>query len=75
MKLHEREKLVRAAGMDLSGKLLEWMSEGQPQLTGGEELKVVGGELGRYVSQMAKYQIRRERHGDEDTPGGLADGG
>lgn len=72
MKLHEREKIVRDAKLALSKKILEWMQEHSEKLTFAEELRVVGGELGDYISRMAKYEIRRERHGDDSRPGGLA---
>lgn len=72
MKIHEREKTVRQAKRVLSEKLLEWMQEYAEKLTFAEELRVVGGELGDYISRMAKYQIRRDRHGDDNKPGGLA---
>jgi len=72
MQLHEREKMVRQAEIDLSEKMLDWMREWSSKLTEGEELKVVQKELNRFVASTAKYMIRRERHGDEDKPGGLA---
>ena len=71
MKLHEREEIVRKAEADFLAKMLDWMQEWGDQLTDGEELRVVGGLLGGHLTTMAKYQIREERHGDEDTPGGL----
>jgi hypothetical protein len=74
MRLHEREKIVREAELALSEKLLEWMQEYSDKLTFGEELRVISKELGGTVSRMAKYEIRRERHGDDSKPGGLADG-
>ena len=72
MKLHEREKVVHEAKMDLAEKVLEWMQTHRKNLTTAEELKVVSGEFGDYMQRMAKYAIRRERHGDENQPGGLA---
>jgi len=72
VKLHPREEKVRQARLALSEKLIEWMREGADELTFAEELRVVGGELGDYVGRMAKYEIRRERHGDDQKPGGMA---
>lgn len=71
MRVHEREKIVREAQSDLSEKLLDWMTKHDDQLTFAEELRVIAGVLGDHLSQMAKYEIRRERHGDENKPGGL----
>lgn len=72
MELHERQKIVREAKLALSEKVLEWMQEYTDSLTFAEELSVVSGELGDYLKRMAKYQIRRDRHGDDQKPGGLA---
>lgn len=72
MRLHPREQIVRKAKLALSEKLIEWMREHGETLTFAEELRVVGGELGDYISRMAKYEIRKERHGDDQKPGGIA---
>jgi hypothetical protein len=71
MKLHEREEVVQRARIALSKALLGWLCEYGEELTFGEELSIVQGELGTQISSMAKYKIRHERHGDEDKPGGL----
>ena len=71
VKIHKREEIVRKAESDLRGKMLDWMEAWNSELTAGEELRVVGGVLGGHLTTMAKYQIREERHGDGETPGGL----
>lgn len=41
---------------------------GSLKLTRGEKIQYVAGEM----ASLAKYAIRMERHGNYDTPGGLA---
>jgi hypothetical protein len=72
MKLHEREKLVRAAEIDLRQALLELGKK--HDLTSFEYIQVVQRVLGGEILSTCKYGIRIERHGDPETPGGLAKG-
>lgn len=70
MKLHPREKIVTAARLDLTEKLLTWHKT--HDLTDGELFSVIGDVLGGQITNMAKYMIRAERHPDNpDRPGGL----
>lgn len=51
---------------------MDWMSEDDSkQLTEAELLTVLIGELSRMAQSTLKYQIRFERHGNYDDPGGL----
>lgn len=60
MRIHERERVVQEAHAKVSTIMAD--------LTPGEQLRVLSGELG----MVAKYMIRVERHGDTGTPGGIA---
>ena len=65
---HERCEVVRAEQQKLSLCLRNIRCA----LTEYEFLKVIGAELGDWLAGIGKYGIRRERHGDENTPGDLA---
>lgn len=68
IKLHEREKNVNRATIDLSN----FLENLRTTLTEGEYLKVITGELSREWADTAKYIIREERHpGEPDKAGGL----
>lgn len=41
-------------------------------LTEGEQLRICGEVYANWISDIAKYMIRDKRHGNTDTPGGLA---
>ena len=68
-KIHKRERLVIQAECDLARALTDvWEKY---DLTSAEMLRVAASVLGGHVSSHAKYEIREERHGNIDTPGGL----
>jgi len=67
-RIHEREKLVTAAEIELRKATMKAAED----LTQGEYLRVLVNVLAGVISSIAKYAIREERHGDPDTPGGLA---
>jgi len=67
-RIHPREKNVQEAKL----KLMECMGGIAKDLTEGEMLKVVTEEMSSWISGIAKYQIRAERHPDDPSrPGGL----
>lgn len=68
MRLHPREQPVTEARIDLMQRYLDWQRA--HDLTDAEHLSVVAGVFGDSIGNIAKYQIRQERHGDTDTPGG-----
>ncbi len=67
-RVHEREKLVKAAELKLGGMVADACGD----LTTAESLRVLVNVLGDGVGRIAKYAIRQERHGDTDKPGGWA---
>lgn len=68
MKLHPRVMIVQKASNEISEAILTFVA--QYQLTYGEIMMILGGEL----QSFAKYQIREERRPDDpDMPGGLED--
>lgn len=69
MKIHPREKLVSEAERKLDEVLLEIRKS---DLTEYEFLQVVIGTTSEFLLRMTKYQIRYERHGNTDKPGGIA---
>lgn len=69
-RLHPREAIVSSAENDLRGVLFEW-ADRHPDLTSAEYLKVVLGISNETVQLLLKTEIRLERHGNADTPGGL----
>ena len=71
MKIHSREMLVRAAEQKLKSRLLEW-AENYRSLTLFETLQVLNSGFSGFVGGILKYEIRFERHGDRDKPGGSA---
>lgn len=70
MKLHPRESIVRKAGSDLLGALIEIREK--HELTDGEYLAMLSETFGNSISHLAKYMIRYERHEDYQKEGGLA---
>lgn len=70
MRLHERERQVSMARIDL---VKAWLDiQEKHDLTQGECLSVLASFVGTDLGLMAKFMIRQERHGDPDKPGGLA---
>jgi hypothetical protein len=68
VRIHPREKIVDSAERKLSECLREIRSS---DLTDAEYISVVADAFGQALGRMAKYQIRYERHGDTDKPGGV----
>lgn len=67
-RIHPREENVNKAKLEL----MECLGKIARDLTEGEMLKVVTEEMSSWISGIAKYQIRAERHPDNpDQPGGL----
>lgn len=73
VQMHPRRVVVRQAKSALSSALLDWEeSDAVKDLTPLEVLSVLQDVLGGQLSSLLKYEIRHERHGNYDTPGGLA---
>ena len=70
MQIHKREQITQQANYDLTKSLLHITEE--HDLTEGEYLQLIGDVFGGALTSQAKYQIRMERHGNENKPGGLA---
>lgn len=70
MKVHPREERVRVARTALAEAISRVVEN--CKLTWGEQLSVVNGAASDFISSMAKFAIRDERHGNIDTPGGRA---
>jgi hypothetical protein len=70
MSMHERERLVEGAELDLRGAWLEIVKKNG--LTEGEELQILGKFVSSQLGHMSRCKIRMERHGNCDTPGGLS---
>jgi hypothetical protein len=64
--MHEREMKVRKASLELETLIIEKAQEAD--LTDVELLQV----LTSAQQGTLKYMLRRERHGDSDTPAGWA---
>jgi type III secretory pathway component EscV len=71
-RLHERQQIVTEARMALMEALVEWAEQYEEVLTPAEYLATLVGESTSVVQSNLKYQIRYERHGNTDTPGGWA---
>lgn len=65
-RIHEREVKVRRASAELETMILQKARE--EDLTDVELLQA----LTSAMQGSLKYMLRRERHGDEDTPSGWA---
>ncbi len=70
MRIHPREERVRKAENELR-ELLCSITE-KHELTEAEKLRVINAIASDWIAGVAKYAIREERHGDANTPGGLA---
>ena len=68
MKIHPREKLVEEAEHKIRGVVFDATKD----LTLFERVQVVARVLNGELLSTCKYQIRYERHGNTDTPGGAA---
>jgi hypothetical protein len=67
---HKRERLVTEAENELRLAVAKAVKD----LTTGEEISAVARVLGDHIANIAKYQIRHERHGNYSTPGGFESG-
>lgn len=70
MRLHEREPIVLKASADLRMAVVDW--EREHDLSNLEAHAVILDVLGTELGQYFKYEIRMERHGNYDEPGGVA---
>lgn len=70
MKLHPREVIVTEAEIDLRTAISEWAKK-HPELTSAEYFKVLLGVSNDNAQSLLKYEIRSERHGNTNKPGGL----
>ena len=61
MKLHPRERIRSEASVEIADVITKH------KLTEGEIISI----FAVYLSSIAKYMIRGERHNDESKPGGL----
>ena len=69
-KIHKRESIVRLAELDIT-EAVHKITE-KHKLTTLEMLCVVNGAMSGVIGSIVKYEIRNERHGNYDKPGGLA---
>lgn len=67
---HPRELRCNKAEIDLSMAIHKVIEE--HNLTTAEQLRVVNAALSKYIGHIAKIEIRLERHGNTETPGGWA---
>lgn len=70
MRMHPRERVVRKARSALQSHLTQWLKH--HDLTTYEEIMVISDVMGSTITGAMKYAIREERHGDQNTPGGIA---
>lgn len=70
LKIHPREKKCTAAESELRGVILGL--DQKHKLTQAELIQVLTHVFSDEILSMMKYAIRQERHGNTDTPGGLA---
>lgn len=68
MKIHPRERLVTEAEQKIRAVALDAIKG----LTVAEGLSAVTRALSGEILSVLKYEIRHERHGNTETPGGLA---
>ncbi len=70
MTQHPPQMPVITALNELNGHILDVIMK--YDLTTMEEIAVVGGALSGHLNTIAKYGIREERHGNQETPGSWA---
>ena len=58
---------MNAAELDLSAAISEWFNR-HDHLTEVELIRALGNVAHEKISNITKYMLRRERHGDDDTP-------
>jgi hypothetical protein len=68
MKIHPREQLIKEIEMKLKTAIVEATRE----LTTAETIQLVNHVCRDEIAGIVKYQIRMERHGNTNTPGGMA---
>jgi len=61
-------QMVDAARLDLTRRILDWQDE-QEELTTWEVLKILSDVLSSKIGNIAKYEIRYERHGNYEKKG------
>lgn len=69
-RLHPREQIVNTAEADLRDAVSGW-SRDHPDLTSAEWLKIVMSVCHDLMQGLLRTEIRLERHGDADKPGGF----
>jgi len=69
MRLHAREVVVTEAEIELRTAVNEW-SKKHSELSSAEYLKILLGVCHDQAQSLLKIEIRLERHGNADTPGG-----
>lgn len=72
-RLHEREIKMQQAELALREKINSWVREHTEDMTDAEFIRAISGVMNEQIMTCMKYAIRRERHGNTDTPGGWAD--
>jgi len=66
-KAHPREEIVAKAEVELREAVMKIRRFG---LTQAERMQAINSVLFEEISEMLKYEIRLERHGRADKPGG-----
>lgn len=69
-RIHPRRQQCVQARLDIEKAILEITQK--HELTEAESLMAINGACSGQIGHIIKYAIRRERHGDEDKPGGWA---
>jgi hypothetical protein len=70
MRIHPREATVRSAENELREEIHRVIEK--HELTEAEALRMVNAVCSGWIGWVARYAVRQERHGNTDTPGGLA---
>lgn len=70
MRIHPRQKLLKEAESIIAAAILNVVVNGK--LTGAEYVQVLTKVFSESILDHTKYEIREERHGDKEKPGGLA---
>ena len=70
MRIHKREFTVRQAELEITEAVHKITDK--HKLTTWEMLRVVNVALSGVIGSIVRYEIRNERHGNYDKPGGLA---
>ncbi len=69
MRIHPREEPCRKAEIEMLQALID--IKAKHELTEAEALRVVHAVSSDWIAGVAKHAIRFERHGNDETPGGL----